>query len=64
MVCIIVIATVQHFAGVAANEFACTKYFGPFNIINFSNTPNVAKVFEQAVGPGVLQTFSTRAVKH
>ena len=24
----------------------------------------VAKVFEQAVGPGVLQTFSTCAVKH
>ena len=63
MVCIIVIATVQHFAGVA-NESACTKYFSPFNIINFSNTPNVAKVFEQAVGPGVLQTLSTRAVKH
>ena len=27
-------------------------------------TPSVAKVFEQAVGPGVLQTFSTCAVKH
>ena len=27
-------------------------------------TPYVAKVFEQAVGPGVLQTFSTCAVKH
>ena len=25
---------------------------------------DVAKVFEQAVGPGVLQTFSTCAVKH
>ena len=24
----------------------------------------IAKVFEQAVGPGVLQTFSTCAVKH
>ena len=24
----------------------------------------VAKVFEQAVGPGVLQTFSTCAVQH
>ena len=31
---------------------------------NFSNTPNVAKVFEQAVGPGDLQAFSTCAVKH
>ena len=28
----------------------------------FSNTP--FQVFEQAVGPGVLQTFSTCAVKH
>ena len=36
--------------------------FSPFS--NFSNTPYVAKVFEQAVGPGVLQTFSTCAVKH
>ena len=31
---------------------------------DFSNTPYVAKVFEQAVGPGVLQTFSTYAVKY
>ena len=37
-------------------------FFFPFS--NFSNTPYVAKVFEQAVGPGVLQTFSTCAVKH
>ena len=27
-------------------------------------TRNDPKVFEQAVGPGVLQTFSTCAVKH
>ena len=36
--------------------------FFPFS--NFSNTPSVAKVFEQAVGPGALQTLSTCAVKH
>ena len=36
--------------------------YSPF--YNFSNTPYVAKVFEQAVGPGVLHTFSTCAVKH
>ena len=36
--------------------------FSPFS--NFSNTASVAKVFEQAVGPGVLQAFSTCAVKH
>ena len=35
--------------------------FSPFS--NFSNIPYVAKVFKQAVGPGVLQTFSTCAVK-
>ena len=41
-------------------------FFSPF--CNFSNTPYVANVFvsnvfEQAVGPGVLQTFSTCAVR-
>ena len=42
-------------------------FFSPF--CNFSNTPYVANVFvanvfEQAVGPGGLQTFNTCAVKH
>ena len=42
------------------------EFFSPF--CNFSNTPYVANVFvsnvfEQAVGPGVLQTFSTCVVK-
>ena len=46
-----------------SRSIVISGFFSPF--CNFSNTANVlvSNVFEQAVGPGVLQTFSICAVK-